>query len=58
MYSIKTKGTETNKGRSTIHRWNIRVGIIKVLDKTTQSTMMLKLKFVQNVAMLDITNNG
>ena len=27
-------------------------------DKNTQSTMMLKLKFVQNSAMLDITNSG
>ena len=34
------------------------LAIIKVLDKNTQSTMMLKLKFVQNSAMLDITNSG
>ena len=33
------------------------LAIIKVLDKNTQSTMMLKLKFIQNSAMLDITNN-
>ena len=32
--------------------------IVKVLDKNTQSTMMLKLKFMQNLATLDITNNG
>ena len=32
--------------------------IIKVLDKNTQSTMMLKLKFIQNSVMLDITNTG
>ena len=32
--------------------------IIKILDKTTHSTMMLKLKFMQNLAMLDITTNG
>ena len=29
--------------------------IIKILDKTTHSSMMLKLKFMQNLAMLDIT---
>ena len=29
-----------------------------MLDKTTQSTMMLKLKFMYNSAALDITNNG
>ena len=34
------------------------LAIIKVLDKTTQSTMMLRLKFMQNSAMLDVTNNG
>ena len=34
------------------------IAIIKVLDKNTQSTMMLKLKFMQNPAMLDMTNNG
>ena len=34
------------------------LAIIKVLDKTTQCTMMLKLKFIWNSAMLDITNNG
>ena len=35
----------------------LRLAIIKILDKTTQSTMMLKLKFMQNSATLDITNN-
>ena len=34
------------------------LAIIQVLGKNTQSTMMLKLKFVQNSATLDITNTG
>ena len=34
------------------------LAIIKVLDKNTQSTMILKLKFVQNSAVLDITNTS
>ena len=34
------------------------LAIIKVLDKTSHRTMMLKLKFMQNSATLDITNNG
>ena len=34
------------------------LAIIKVLDTTTQSTMMLKLKCMWNSATLDITNNG
>ena len=32
--------------------------IVKMLDKTTHSTMMLKLKLTQNLATLDMTNNG
>ena len=32
--------------------------IVKILDKTTHSTMMLKLKLTQNLATLDVTNNG
>ena len=34
------------------------LAIIKILDKITHSMMMLKLKFMQNSVMLDITNNG
>ena len=34
------------------------LAIIKVLDKNTQNTMMLKLKFIQNSGTLDITNTG
>ena len=32
--------------------------IIKILDGSTYSTMLLKLKFMCNAAMLDIVNNG
>ena len=31
--------------------------MIKLLDKSTQSTIMLKVKFMQTAAMLDITNS-
>ena len=34
------------------------LAIIKILDKTTHSTMMLKLKFMWNSATLYVTNNG
>ena len=34
------------------------LAIIKVLDKNTESTMMLKIKFTQNSATLDVTNSG
>ena len=32
--------------------------IVKMLDKKSQSTLMLKLKFVQNLATLDVTNSS
>ena len=34
------------------------LAIVKLLDKLTQSVIMLKVKFLRNVAMLDITNSG
>ena len=34
------------------------LAIIKILDGSTYSTMLLKLKFMHNAAMLDIVNNG
>ena len=32
--------------------------IVKILDRLTQSTMMLKLKFTQNLVMLDTMNSS
>ena len=34
------------------------LAIIKILDGSTYSTMLLKLKFTHNAAILDIVNNG
>ena len=34
------------------------LAMIKVLDKNTQNTMMLKLKFTQKLATLDVTNSS
>ena len=34
------------------------LAIIKILDVSTYSTMLIKLKFTCNTAMLDIVNNG
>ena len=34
------------------------LAIIKLLDKLTQSVMVLKVKFVRNIAMLDMINNS
>ena len=50
---LETHRTETDKNRSTFHRWDLRVSNSKMLDKKTQNAMMLKLKFVWNSAMLD-----
>ena len=34
------------------------LAIVKILDEGTHSTLLLKLKFMQNKAILDITNKG
>ena len=34
------------------------LAIIKILDTSSYSTMLIKLKFVSNAAILDIVNNG
>ena len=34
------------------------LAIIKLLDKLTQSIIVLKVKFIQNVTMLDMINNS
>ena len=34
------------------------LAIIKILDRTTHNTMLLKLKFMCNATILDIVNNG
>ena len=34
------------------------LAIVKLLDKLTQSVIMLKVKFSRNTAMLDITNSN
>ena len=34
------------------------LAMIKLLDKSTQGIIMLKAKFTQNVAMLDMTNSS
>ena len=34
------------------------LAIVKILDGNTHSTMLLKLKFMQNSVMLDIASNG
>ena len=34
------------------------LAIVKMLDESTHSTLLLKLKFMQNKAVLDTTNKG
>ena len=34
------------------------LAIVKLLDKSIQSVIMLKVKFMQNIAMLDIMNSS
>ena len=58
MYNIKPKEQKLIKVEVPFIYEISGLAIIKVLDKNTQNTMMLKLKFIQNSAMLDITNNS
>ena len=55
--TLKTKGKEVYKNRSTIYGWDIRVWYIKMLYSREQCMVVLKLKFIRNWALLDITNN-
>ena len=34
------------------------LAIVKILDKNAQNTIMLKLKFTWNLAILDVMNSG
>ena len=34
------------------------LAIVKMLDRKAQNTMMLKLKFVQNLPIIDVMNSG
>ena len=55
MYSIKAKRAEINNNRSTPFIDEISgLVIIEILDKSVQNTMMLKLKFTQNLATIDM----
>ena len=49
---------EDCKNRSTFSDEISSLAIIKLLDKLTHSVMALKVKFIQNTAMLDIVNNS
>ena len=55
---LKLKGQKLIKVEAPFRDEISGLDIIKVLDKNTWSTMMLKLKFVCNSATLDITNSG
>ena len=55
---LKPREQKLTKGEAPLIDEIARLAIIEVLDKNTHSTMMLKLKFMQNSTMLDINNNG
>ena len=55
---LKPKEQKLTKGESPLVDEISGLAIIKVLDKNVQNTMMLKLKFTWNLAILDVTNGG
>ena len=58
MHSIKTKEQKLIKVEAPFIDEISGLAIVKILDKTTHSTMILKLKLMRNLATLDITNNA
>ena len=56
MHNFETQGTEVNKSKS-IDEISGLV-IVKILDGGTHSTLLIKLKFSHNMAVLHIVNNG
>ena len=55
---LKSKEQELIKVKAPFINEISGLAIIKILDGSTYSTMLLKLKFMHNAAMLDIVNNG
>ena len=56
--SIENERTKTDKIEAIFLDENSGLAIIKLLDKSTQSVVMLKVKFMQNTAMLDMMNSS
>ena len=57
-YHAKPKEQKGDEGKSNIIDEISGLAIIKILDGSTYRTLLLKLKFMHNVATLDIVNNG
>ena len=55
---LKPKEQKLIKGKAPFIDEISGLAIIKILDGSTYSTMLLKLKFMHNAAMLDVVNNG
>ena len=55
---LKPKEQKLIKVRAPIIDEISGLAIIKILDGSTYSTMLLKLKFMHNAAILDIVNNS
>ena len=58
MHHAKTQRTKLIKVKAPVMDEISGVAIIKILDGSTYSTMLLKLKFICNTATLDIVNYG
>ena len=57
MYSTETREQKLIKVETPFIDEISGIAIVEILDKTTQGTMALKLKFMQNSTTLDITKN-
>ena len=55
---MKTQRAETNKGNGPFIDKISGLAIVKILDRGTHSTILIKLKFTWNKAILDIVDKG
>ena len=58
LHNFETQGAKINKVKVPFIDKLSGLAIVKILDGGTHSTLLIKLKFTHNVAILDIVNNG
>ena len=56
--NIKTEGAKPNEVEATFLDKIWGLAIIKLLDRSTQNAVMLRVTFTRNITMLDITNRS
>ena len=58
MYNFKTSQAKVHKSKGPIYGKISGLAIVKILDGGTHSTLLIKVKFMQNKAILAMVNKG